>query len=95
MHHYEFLYRANNRLFSKIPTPVERQRRQSCLSTRCGSEVVEQRWFYFATTQSAGTNREARPTGPFENMNFACHSLRAACRVKVLYACKEITRIPQ
>jgi hypothetical protein len=46
MHHYEFCCRACNRPFSKIPTPIEPQRWQGCLSTRCGGEEVENRRFY-------------------------------------------------
>jgi len=54
---YEFLRRLCNRPFSKSPTPFESQRRQSGLSTRCGSEEVERGWSYLVTTkQSARTN---------------------------------------
>jgi len=57
MHHYEFFCRACNRPFSKSPTPFEPQRRQSALSTRWGSEEVEQGWSYrVATEQNAGTD---------------------------------------
>ena len=90
MHHYEFFCRACNRPFSKSPTPFECQRRQSGLSKRCGSEEVDR-----DGRGHARSNGEARPTEPFENINSACHSLRAACRVKVPYACKEITGIPR
>jgi hypothetical protein len=63
MHHHEFLCRSC-RSFSKIPIPIEPQRRQSCLSRRYGSEEVEQRLVLpVATKQSAGTKREAhRPS---------------------------------
>lgn len=53
MHHYEFFCRACNRPFSKIRIPIEpNEGRVVC--PHCGSEEVEQRWFYLvAAKQSA------------------------------------------
>jgi len=53
MHHYEFLCRACNRPFSKIRTPIEPDEGK-VVCPWCGSEEVEQRWFYLvAAKQSA------------------------------------------
>lgn len=53
MHHYEFFCRACNRRFSKIRIPIE-PNEGKVVRPRCGSEEVEQRWFYlFAARQSA------------------------------------------
>ena len=66
MHHYEFLCRLCNRPFSKSPTPFESQRRQSGLSTRCGSEEVEPRWFYLVAAKTERVNKLKGPIEPRE-----------------------------
>ncbi|MBZ5683414.1 MAG: zinc ribbon domain-containing protein [Acidobacteriia bacterium] len=53
MHHYEFFCHTCNRPFSKIQTPIEPDENK-VVCPWCGSEEVEQRWFYLvAAKQSA------------------------------------------
>ncbi|MBZ5682761.1 MAG: zinc ribbon domain-containing protein [Acidobacteriia bacterium] len=47
MPHYEFFCHTCNRPFSKTLTPTEYKGKIVC--PRCGSEEVEQRWFYAVT----------------------------------------------
>ena len=70
MHDYEFLCRLCNRPFSKSPTPFESQRRQSGLSTRCGSEEVERRWFYRAPPSRAREQIERPDRQAFREHEF-------------------------
>ena len=52
MHHYELFCHACNRPFSKTRTSIE-PNEGKIVCPYCGSEEVEQRWFYLVAGQSA------------------------------------------
>jgi len=71
MPHYEFFCHACNRPFSNKLPPIEHNEGK-VVNPRCGSEEVEQRWFYLVAKQSAQATRQV-PTGscalPFSKEN--------------------------
>jgi putative FmdB family regulatory protein len=52
MPHYEFFCHTCNRPFSKTLTPIERNN-SSIVCPHCGSEEVEQRWFYLVAAKQS------------------------------------------
>jgi putative FmdB family regulatory protein len=48
MPHYEFFCHACKKAFSKVLTPAEYEEGE-VVCPHCGSDEVEQRWFYSAT----------------------------------------------